>query len=273
LPHRAFGDQERKMNVIGIIPARMASSRFPGKPLVKINGIPMIGHVYYRSRMSQSLQEVYIATCDDSIREYAESIKAPCVMTADTHQRASDRAAEATLKIEQARGEKVDIVMMIQGDEPMLNPAMLDQAVLPLINDQTLHIVNLMAPITSAEEFENPNVVKVIVDLNHNALYLSREPIPSRKKTKDQGPMFKQLGLIAFRRDYLLAFYSLPATPLEKIESVDMLRVLEHGDPLKMVMTEYMSMGVDTPEDLIQVEKKMAEDPLLSQYSSLKING
>lgn len=254
------------MNVIGIIPARMASSRFPGKPLIKINGITMIGHVYYRSRMSQSLQEVYIATCDDSIREYAESIKAPCVMTADTHQRASDRAAEATLKIEQARGEKIDIVMMIQGDEPMLNPAMLDQAVSPLLADSKLNIVNLMAPIASTEEFESPNVVKVLVDLGNNALYLSREPIPSRKKTKEEVPMLKQLGLIAFRRDYLLKFYSLSPTPLEKIESIDMLRVLEHGDPLKMVMTEYMSMGIDTPEELVQVERLMADDPLVSKY-------
>jgi 3-deoxy-manno-octulosonate cytidylyltransferase (CMP-KDO synthetase) len=255
------------MRVIGIIPARMASSRFPGKPLAKIKGIPMIGHVYYRSRMSQSLKEVYIATCDDSIREYAESIKAPCVMTADTHQRASDRAAEATLKIEQAQGEKVDIVMMIQGDEPLLNPDSLDQAVSPLLADSKLNIVNLMAPITSAEEFENPNVVKVIVDLNGNALYLSREPIPSRKKTKEPISMFKQLGLIAFRRDYLLKFYSLLSTPLEKIESIDMLRVLEHGDPLKMVMTHYESIGVDTPEDLIEAENKMAKDPLISKYS------
>jgi 3-deoxy-manno-octulosonate cytidylyltransferase (CMP-KDO synthetase) len=254
------------MRVIGIIPARMASSRFPGKPLAKINGVPMIGHVYYRSRMSQSLKEVYIATCDDSIREYAEGINASCIMTADTHERASDRVAEATLKIEQAKGEKIDIVMMVQGDEPMLNPNMLDQAVLPLLNDPTLNIANLMAPITSTEEFESPNVVKVLVDLKNNALYLSREPIPSRKKTKEKVPMLKQLGLIAFRRDYLLKFYSLSPTPLEKIESIDMLRVLENGDPLRMVMTQYESIGVDTPDELAQVERLMADDPLVSKY-------
>ena len=257
------------MNVIGIIPARMASSRFPGKPLAKINGIPMIGHVYYRSKMSKGLGEVYIATCDESIKAYAESINAPCVMTADTHQRASDRTAEATLKIEQAEGKKVDVVMMVQGDEPMLNPAMLDQAVRPLLDDQTLNIVNLMTPIKTLEEFESPNVVKVVVGLNNNALFMSREPIPYRKKAKDEVPMLKQLGLIAFRRDYLLKFYSLSPTPLEIIESVDMLRVIEHGDQLRMVMTEYVSMGVDTPEDLGQVKLLMANDPLVPKYGGV----
>lgn len=254
------------MSIIGIIPARMASSRFPGKPLAKINGIPMIGHVYYRSKMSRSLHEVYMATCDESIKEYAESINAPCVMTADTHQRASDRTAEATLKIEQATGQKLDIVMMVQGDEPMLNPAMLDQAVMPLMNDLTLNIANLMAPIKTLEEFESPNVVKVVVGLNNNALFMSREPIPYQKKAKNKVPMLKQLGLIAFRKDYLLRFYFLPPTPLEIIESVDMLRVIEHGDPLRMVMTEYLSMGVDTPEELVQVEILMANDPLVPKY-------
>jgi 3-deoxy-manno-octulosonate cytidylyltransferase (CMP-KDO synthetase) len=187
-------------------------------------------------------------------------------MTADTHQRASDRTAEATQKIEQAKGKKVDVVMMVQGDEPMLNPMMLDQTVMPLMNDLTLNIANLMAPIKTLEEFESPNVVKVVVGLNNNALFMSREPIPYRKKAKGEIPMVKQLGLIAFRRDYLLRFYSLPPTPLEIIESVDMLRVIEHGDQLRMVMTEYVSMGVDTPEDLEQVETLMAHDPLVEKY-------
>ena len=254
------------MNVIGVIPARMASTRFPGKPMAKINGIPMIGHVYYRARMSQSLNQVYIATCDEVIREYADSIGAPCIMTADTHERASDRVAEATLKVEEATGQRVDVVMMVQGDEPMLQPTMLNQAVAPLLADPKLNVANLMAPITTTEDFENPNVVKLVVDQNQRALYFSREPIPSRKKTKMPVPMFKQLGLIAFRRDYLLRYSTLTPTPLEIIESVDMLRVLEHGDQIQMVLTEDVSLGVDTPEDLSRVQSLMSDDPLVLKY-------
>ncbi len=255
------------MNIIGIIPARMASTRFPGKPLAAIRGIPMVGHVYYRSKMSKSLNAVYLATCDESICQYAASIGAPCIMTKDTHERASDRAAEATQKIEASTGQHVDIVMMIQGDEPMLLPEMLDQAVAPLVAEPELPIANLIAPIATSQDFESPNVVKVVTDAAMNAMYLSREPIPSRKKTKRPVPMFKQLGLIAFRRDYLLRFYSLTPTPLEIIESVDMLRVLEHGDRLRMVVTKDVSVGVDTLEDLARVEQLMAADPLIPRYA------
>ena len=246
------------MNAIGIIPARMASTRFPGKPLAKINGVPMLGHVYTRSKLSSSLSAVYIATCDDAIRVYAKSIGAPCIMTADTHQRASDRAAEATLTIEQMIGERVDIVMLIQGDEPMLQPRMLDQAVQPLTQDAGLNIVNLMAE-TAPTDAENPNVVKVVTDVNDDALYFSREGIPSLKMASSFVPARKQLGLIAFRRDYLIKYIALAPTPLEVIESVDMLRVLEHGDRVRMVLTEYCSVGVDTPEDLARVESLMAD--------------
>jgi 3-deoxy-manno-octulosonate cytidylyltransferase (CMP-KDO synthetase) len=253
------------VNIIGIIPARMASTRFPGKPLARINGIPMIGHVYHRSKMCSSLNEVHIATCDDEIRSYAESIGASCIMTAETHTRASDRAAEATRKIEETTGRAVDIVMLIQGDEPMLQPEMLQQAIAPLVAEPTLAIANLMA-VTTEADFGNPNVVKVVTDLNGNALYFSREPIPSLKMTASPVPGLKQLGLIAFRRDYLLKYIALTPTPLEAVESVDMLRVLEHGDQIRMVLTENSSVGVDTPEDLARVEGLMAAALSLSEY-------
>ncbi|HLF97495.1 MAG TPA: NTP transferase domain-containing protein, partial [Methylococcaceae bacterium] len=120
------------MNAIGIIPARMASSRFPGKPLAPIHGIPMIGHVWFRCKMSKTLSEVYIATCDEEISHYAEQISAPCIMTADTHERATDRTAEAMLKIEAQTGRRTDIVVMIQGDEPMTLPEMIDESIAPL---------------------------------------------------------------------------------------------------------------------------------------------
>jgi 3-deoxy-manno-octulosonate cytidylyltransferase (CMP-KDO synthetase) len=255
------------MNSIGIIPARMASSRFPGKPLAEINGIPMVGHVYFRSKMSRTLDEVYVATCDEEIRKYVEGVGGRVVMTKDTHERASDRTAEAMLKVEEARGAKVDIVVMIQGDEPMLLPQMIDEAVNPLRSETGVNVVNLMAPLRSKEEHEDPNEVKVVVDQEGFAMYFSREPIPSRKKWKEQIPMFKQVCIIPFRREYLIRFNELVSTPLEKVESVDMLRVLEHGEKVRMVLTAFETYSVDTPEDLRKVARMMTGDSLVAQYS------
>lgn len=170
------------MNVIGIIPARMASSRLPDKPMADILGMPMIGHVYLRSKLSTSLCEVYVATCDTAIAEYIESIGGKAIMTADTHERASDRTAEALLKIEETTLQKVDIVVMIQGDEPMVTPEMISASIEPLIEDPTINITNLMASMNSIGEHEDPAEVKVVVDKNNFALYFSREPIPSRKR-------------------------------------------------------------------------------------------
>jgi len=254
------------MHVIGIIPARMASSRFPGKPLAKIGDMPMIGHVYYRSKLSKTLSEVYIATCDREIMDYAESIGAKAVMTLATHERASDRAAEAMITIEKDLAHKVDIVVMIQGDEPMLHPEMIDEVLKPIIDNPDIHVVNLMSLMNSREEHEDPNEVKVVTDTQGFALYFSREPIPSRKKWEKDIPMLKQVCLIPFRRDFLLKFNELPPTPLEIIESVDMLRVLEHGYDVKMVKTNFSTYSVDTPEDLAFVNQCMRDDSLIVRY-------
>ncbi len=255
------------MSIIGIIPARMGSSRYPGKPLAEIQGVPMIGHVYFRCKMSKTLDEVYIATCDEAIRQYAESIGAKCIMTADTHERATDRTAEAMLKIEAETGMRTEIVVMIQGDEPVVFPEMIDVAIAPLHAEPDLEVVNLMAALDSVEEFEDPNEVKVVVDLRNNALYFSREPVPSRKKGSSTVPMLKQVCIMPFRRDFLLKFNALPQTPLEIIESVDMMRVLENGGKVRMVPTDFQTWSVDTPEDLVFVEAKMSNDPLLHQYA------
>lgn len=254
------------MNIIGIIPARMGSSRFPGKPMAKINGVPMIGHCYFRSKMCKDLSEVFVATCDKEIFDYIESIGGKAVMTADTHERASDRAAEAMLKVEAASGMDVDIVVMIQGDEPMLTPEMISQAIRPLIESPAISITNLVAPIDTIDEFEDPNEVKVVMDQEMNALYFSREPIPSRKKGSLCVPMYKQVCIIPFRRNYLLKFNGWEQTPLEIIESVDMMRILENGEPVKMVFSNEKTCSVDTVEDLQRVEKLMAEDHLQRDY-------
>ena len=259
------------MNIIGIIPARMASSRFPGKPLAKILDTTMVGHVYLRSRMSKILDEVYIATCDTEIADYADSLGAKAVMTADTHERASDRTAEAMLKIESKTGNRTDIVVMIQGDEPMIFPEMIDAAVQPLMNDKQIMVSNLMAPLKTREEHEDPNEVKVVVDKMDFALYFSREPIPSWKKGAKSLPMLKQVCIIPFRRDFLIRFNEMEPTPLEVVESVDMLRVLEHGFQVKMIYTDKDTYSVDTLDDLRRVEKLMVDDPLMKTYQERAI--
>ena len=256
------------MRILAIIPARMASSRFPGKPMALIHGMPMIGHCYCRVQRCEELSDTYVATCDSEIFEYIESIGGKAIMTANTHERASDRAAEAMLKIEEKTGERTDILVMVQGDEPMDTPQMISEALEPMLADERIDVVNLVSPISSADEFEDPNTVKVVTDSSGNALYFSREPIPSRKKWSEEVPMQKQVCVIPFRRDYLLKFNSTPETPLEKIESVDMLRVLESGAKVRMIPTSYPSIGVDTPQHLERVAELMRDDPLMKDYLS-----
>ncbi len=255
------------MNIIGIIPARMASSRFPGKPLAKICGIPMVGHVYLRSKMSKLLNEVYVATCDQEVVDYVSSIGGKAIMTSDTHERASDRCAEAMLKIESEYGKKVDLMVMIQGDEPMVSPEMIDEAVQPMIQDGSILITNLVAEIKTVEEFEDPNEVKVVLDKFSDALYFSREPVPSRKKGVTNVPMLKQVCIIPFRRDFLIEYNKMEPTPLEIIESVDMMRIVENGLKVKMIPTRFESKSVDTVEDLRSVEQYMQSDQLMKKYA------
>lgn len=254
------------LNIVGIIPARMASVRFPGKPLAEILGKPMICHVYWRSKMAKALSEVYIATCDTEIQDHCIKNNMKVVMTKDTHQRASDRAAEAMFVIEELTGQKIDIVLMIQGDEPMVRPEMLYEVTRPLLEDKSIDVVNLMADINSEEERLDANVVKVVVDLNGFAMYFSREPIPSEKKTSNPVKVYKQIAIIPFRRNSLIKFNELPATPLEIIESVDMLRLLEHRIKVKMVKTKYPTYSVDTQQDLKRVEAIMKTDELIMNY-------
>jgi 3-deoxy-manno-octulosonate cytidylyltransferase (CMP-KDO synthetase) len=254
------------MNIIGIIPARMGSSRFPGKPLAEISGKAMIYHVYWRSKMAKALKEVYIATCDKEIENYCLANNMKVMMTKDTHERASDRTAEAMIKIEQGTGKKVDIVVMIQGDEPMISPEMIEESIKPFLQDKEINVVNLTSSLKSKEEQNDPHEVKVVFDLNGFALYFSREPIPSWKKGAKTLPMYKQVCIIPFRRDFLIKFNELKSTPLEIVESVDMLRVLEHGFKVKMVITKFETYSVDTPVDLAKVEKLMLNDPLVNKY-------
>ena len=253
-------------NIIAIIPARMGSSRYPGKPLALIHNVPMVGHVAFRTAMSPILSATYVATCDPIIEDYCKKAGLNCVMTGDHHVRCSTRTAEALLKIEEETGRKADIVVMVQGDEPMVRPEMIEQAVKPLLDHPEVNVVNLMAEMDTLEEFEDPNEVKVVVDDNNDALYFSREPIPSRKKGADRVPMRKQVCVIPFRRDYLLKFNEMKEGSLEIYESVDMLRILEHGEKVRMAPTSAKTWSVDTPEDLARVTRLMKDDKLMEKY-------
>lgn len=244
----------------------MGSSRFPGKPLALVHDVPMVGHVAFRTAMSKTLQATYVATCDTIIESYCKGAGLNCVMTGTHHVRCSTRTAEALLKIEAETGKIADIVVMVQGDEPMVMPEMIDAAVAPMLEDQSINVVNLMATMDSIEEFEDPNEVKVVVDRNNNALYFSREPIPSRKKGSLTVPMQKQVCVIPFRRDYLLRFNEMEESPLEIYESVDMMRILEYGEKVRMVPTNYKTWSVDTPEDLARVTCLMQDDKLRHLY-------
>lgn len=244
------------MNILALIPARMGSSRFPGKPMAEILGMPMIGHVYNNVSKANALTMTAVATCDEVIYEYIESIGGNAVMTKNTYERASDRCAEALTKIEKSTGIVFDIVVMVQGDEPMTHPDMLDEAIKPMLADSSIMVTNLLGRIDSLEEFHDRNCIKVVCDLQSNAIYFSREPIPTQGKSPNI-TMSKQVCIIPFRRDYLMKYTSLAPTPLEISESVDMMRILEHGDQIKMVPTKHQSYAVDVPDDLIRVEKLM----------------
>ena len=244
----------------------MSSSRFPGKPMEDINGIPMIGHCYFRARLCKSLDQVYVATCDDIIFDYINSIGGKAIMTSKNHERASDRAAEALYKIEKSLQEKFDIVVMLQGDEPMVTPNMINKSLEPF-KDKNVEVVNLYSKITNMDEYEDPNEVKVVLDSYNDAIYFSREPIPSSKKGAKNFDIFKQVCVIPFRRKALMDFNDLEETPLEIIESVDMMRIIENGKKVRMVKIEEDSYSVDVKSDLDKVIKLMKTDTLVDSYN------
>ena len=244
------------MKIIALIPARMGSSRFPEKPLAKILGKPMIGHVFSNVSECSLLTSTFVATCDKEIYNYIKSIGGDAIMTKNSHERASDRCAEALLKIEEIQNTKYDIAIMVQGDEPMVNKEMITEALTPMINNNNIEVINLLGEIKSLEEFQDKNCIKVVCDKNNKALYFSRQPIPNAPYIKKDN-MKKQVCIIPFKRDFLIEYTSLKPTLYEELESIDMLRVLENGKSVIMVPTKYESFAVDTPQDIIKVEKMM----------------
>lgn len=236
------------MKIIGIVPARLAAVRLPNKPLLDICGKPMIQRVWERVRMARCLEDVIVATPDEAIAAAVEAFGGRAAMTSAEHRSGTDRLAEV------ARGLDVEIVVNIQGDEPLIDPAAIDAAVQPLLDDPALQMTSLMC-VCPAEEIVNPATVKVVTDPRGRALYFSRATIPYRRNAESALPVMQHIGLYAYRRDFLLTFASLPPTPLEMTESLEQLRAIENGHVIQMVQVPRAPLSVDTQEDLDRVRR------------------
>ncbi|HYO83297.1 MAG TPA: 3-deoxy-manno-octulosonate cytidylyltransferase [Bryobacteraceae bacterium] len=230
--------------ILGVIPARFASSRFPGKALATIAGRPMIQHVFERASRSRYLHGLVIATDDDRIAAAARAFGAPVRMTRSDHPSGTDRVAEV------ASADTAELIVNIQGDEPLIDADALDSAILAMLGDAGYAMGTLVKRIENGSEVDNPNVVKAVVANDGRALYFSRYPIPYGRPDGDPPVRYKHIGLYIYRRELLLRYPDLPQGPLERAERLEQLRALEHGYGIRAVETDYESLGVDTPEDL-----------------------
>lgn len=239
------------MKAIGVIPARWASTRFEGKMLANLNGRPLIEHVWRQAKKSRILEDVIIACDDKRISDAAVNFGAKVVMTAQDHPSGTDRIAEAVSNI------STQVVVNIQGDEPLIDPDVIDRLAQVLLEDASLSMATVIKRIVKEDEFFNPNVVKALIDRQGNALYFSRSPIPYNREKKAflDGVYYKHLGIYAYRKDFLLGFKNLPFSYLEATEKLEQLRVLEAGYKIKTIQTQHETIGVDTPEDLAAVAR------------------
>lgn len=244
-----------KLKALAIIPARYASTRFPGKPLIDIGGQPMIERVYRQVKKAKEISEVIVATDDTRIADVVKHFGGLVEMTSSDHPSGTDRCAEVAKRFERA----FDIVINIQGDEPFINPAAIDE-VCAAFTGSEVNIASLCKKIEDEESLWNPNVVKVVTDKNGFALYFSRHPIPflrnsQNKAWQNQHTYFKHLGIYAFRLSALLAITQLPQGELEKAESLEQLRWIENGFHIRMMETRHETLAIDSPADLAHVEK------------------
>jgi 3-deoxy-manno-octulosonate cytidylyltransferase (CMP-KDO synthetase) len=242
------------MKVIGIIPARYGSTRLPAKVLADIGGKPMIQHVYERARQSRSLERLVVATDDDRILERVENFGGEALKTSPTHPSGTDRVAEAAQIL---RAGEADVIVNIQADQPLFEPGMIDEVVSPFRVDPDLKMGALVHPIRSPEELANPSVVKVVQDRKGFALYFSRSPMPYVISGSLAPRYYKHIGPYAYRTGFLLKFTQLERGDLERSESLEQLRALEHGYKIRVVETKFDSQEVDTLEDLEKVRKQI----------------
>jgi len=242
---------------IGIIPARLASTRFPEKPLAELSGFPLIQHVYAAAEKAEALSEVWVATDDSSIFDAVEKFGGKAVMTRTDHASGTDRIVEAVEKID---NKNIDIVVNIQGDEPLIEPAAIDKCAKALESSKTADWATLIYPIKVAD---NPNIVKVVCDKNNFALYFSRAKIPYDRDGENVVTRFAHIGLYAYRLDSIKKFAKMPPSVLEQTEKLEQLRALENGMKIVCAEVAHFSPGVDTKEDLLYVENLIKENPEL----------
>jgi 3-deoxy-manno-octulosonate cytidylyltransferase (CMP-KDO synthetase) len=249
------------MKITAVIPARYGSTRFEGKPLTDILGKPMIQHVYEGVSQSKLIDEIIVATDDQRILEVVQSFGGRAVMTSPDHTTGSDRVAEVARKL------KSEIIVNVQGDEPLIKGSIIDKAIRPLLTDKTISISTLMTRIDEVKDWLNPHIVKVVIDQKNFALYFSRSPIPFPRDlhlerlesnpfgTKRPLPkrVFKHIGVYVYPRNFLLKFSKMKPTPLEKLEKLEQLRALENGYRIKLTAVDYEPICVDTPDDLEKV--------------------
>jgi 3-deoxy-manno-octulosonate cytidylyltransferase (CMP-KDO synthetase) len=251
------------MRVVIGIPARMGSTRFPGKPLCNILGKTMIEHCYRRCALSKYATSLFVATCDHEIQQEVNGFGGTVIMTDANIQRPGLRVAEAA---ETLNLDDDDIVVVVQGDEPLVHPKMIDLAIQPLLDEDDVYVSNLTAEL-SAEEWNDPGEIKVVCDLKMNAMYMSRAPIPSIDHEEQRAKWYKQVCIMPFRWHFMKKFnHELKPTPLELQESIEMIRALQHGYKVRMVPSPYISKSVDTDADRRVVEKMMRDDLVYKKY-------
>ncbi len=260
----------RNKKIVAVIPARMGSSRFPGKPLEKILDLPMIEHVRRRAMLCSCVDDVIVASCDNVIIETVSSYGGRAVMTSDTHERCTDRVEEA------ACGMDADIIVILQGDEPLFFPEIIDELVAPLLKDDSINCANLLSVIHNEADLNDIDIIKTIIDNKQHILYFSRAAIPYQR-VKGKCQFYRQTGISAFRKDFLHKFASLSPTPLEQAESIDFLRILEHGFTISAVITKEYTAGVDRPDDIEIIEgilkknvkQKQLYEQILNSYFTI----
>lgn len=235
-------------SVVAILPARLAATRLPNKPLADLNGKTMIQRVYERASAATRVSAVLVATPDDAIADAVRAFGGNVVMTSPDHRTGTDRIAEAAATLP----DSAEIIVNVQGDEPLLDPATIDAVAEPLLADATLSMASLCCPLPEGRE-DDPNVVKVVRAANGDALYFSRSPLPYRRAPDAPYRPLQHVGLYAYRRDFLMRFPTLPPTPLERVESLEQLRALENGVRIRMIETDRAPESVDTPDDLERV--------------------
>lgn len=251
------------MKIIIGIPARMGASRLPGKPLANILGKPMIEHVFRRSMLAKSVDSVFIAACDEEVKSVVSGFGGTVIMTDRDIMRPGLRVASAC---EQLNLDDNDIIVVVQGDEPLLHPDMIDIAVQPLIDDPNIKLLTMIAKANEAE-WNDRNEVKVTIDINKDILMMSRAPIPSNF-WNIEGPRYKQVAIMPFRKKFLIDFQSMPPTSLELAEQVELMRAVEAGVKVKTALSIFDTVSVDTELDRQEAERAMLLDPIYSLYKN-----